>query len=139
MMKKHFLFSILAAVLCLMLSPGAVRAGANPLAGTWTLAPKTKTVNRAIPKAAFKAKTLVKIAPDGQASLSFNTWKKHRKMRRTYKGKIKIKQNHQAEVSGKALKRFHVKALTAHYKVSPRRLTLKSSGEAVTLIRKTQN
>jgi hypothetical protein len=77
-MKKHFLFSILAAVLCLVLLPAGapVRAAESSLQGTWVLAPKTKTVNPALPKAAFKAKALVKISPDGQAALSFNVKKK---------------------------------------------------------------
>jgi hypothetical protein len=137
-MKKHFLFLILAAVLCLALLPAGmtVRAAESPLQGTWVLAPKTKTVNRALPKAAFKAKALVKISPDGQAALSFNAWKKHRKIRKTYKGNLQIKKNHRVEVSGKALKRFHVKSLTARYKLTSRRLTFKSGSQSVTLTRK---
>ena len=140
-MKRQWLAGLCAALI-LLLPGGALAASpAAQAAGTWIVAPKTKTINHNLPAAVFKAKPEIIIQPNRCGRLSFNVKKKGRKKRQTYKGRLAFKQKGHITVTSRALKRFHLKSVTGRYQLSANhnRLTLSSAGEKIVLIRKSSN
>lgn len=140
-MKRQWLAGLCAALI-LLLPRGALAASpAAQAAGTWIVAPKTKTVNCRLPAAVFKAKPVIKILPDNRGSLSFNVKKKGRKKRQTYKGRLAFKQKGHVTVTSKALKYCTRHSVDGRYKLSRHRsrLTLSGAGGKIVLIRKTSN
>lgn len=138
-MKRQLLAGLCAVFFFLL--PGGVFAAspAAQAAGTWVVAPKTRTVNQRLPAALYKAKPEIHIQPDRRGSLSFIIKKKGKKKRETYKGRLAFKPRGHLTVTSRALRRFHLKSVTGRYKLSSpyhNQLTLSYSGEKIVLIRK---
>lgn len=140
-MKRQWL-AVLCAALILLLPGGILAASpAAQAAGTWIVAPKTKTINYNLPAAVFKAKPVIEIQPDNRGRLSFNVKKKGGKKRQIYKGRLAFKQKGRVTVTSKALKYCPSHSVDGRYKLSRHRsrLTLSGAGGKIVLIRKTSN
>lgn len=139
-MKRQWLAGLCAALLFLLPCTALAASPAAQAAGTWIVAPKTKTINHDLPAAVFKAKPVIKIQPDNSGSLSFIVKKKGRKKRQTYKGRLAFKHKGHVTVTSGAFKRWHLKSLTGCYKLSRshNELTLSSAEAKIVLVRKFQ-
>ena len=140
-MKRQLLAGLCAALIFMLPGSAFAASPAAQAAGTWVVAPKTRTINQRLPAALYKAKPEIHIQPDRRGSLSFTVKKKGKKKRETYKGRLAFKPKGHLTVTSRALKRFHLKSVTGRYKLSPHhnRLTLSYSGETIVLIRKVRS
>ena len=90
-MKRQLLAGLCAALIFMLPGSAFAASPAAQAAGTWVVAPKTRTINQRLPAALYKAKPEIHIQPDRRGSLSFTVKKKGKKKRETYKGRLAFK------------------------------------------------